>query len=503
MNYIDSFLNNFTMYRVVLYGLVALFLYSILLSVFKLISFSPLSLAVSAFVLVFVCYFSNLLFARLFRITPSTESSAITGFILYFLLWPYEKPNDLLLLVAASLIAMLSKYIFAYHKKHIFNPAALACVLLMFLNSGAIWWIATPAMLPLVILVGLFIVRKIRRFTMFFTFLSVSITTFLLFSIFKGKDIADDLQIFFLSFPVIFLGTVMLTEPVTTPPTRKLQMVYASIVGFIFSLQTPLGHFYPTPEAALLAGNLYSFVVSPKYRLKLKLLEKMEIAKDTLELVFERPKNFSFKAGQYLEWTLPILKADSRGNRRYFTIASSPTEDVIRLGVKLNNPSSAFKRYLKEISKGSTLTAGGLSGDFTLDHAKKKTLVLIAGGIGITPFKSMLKSLFDNNDKREIVLFYSNKIHEEIAFQKFLGEVSQKLNLKIVYVLTELEKIPKNFNGEKGRISETTIKKYVKKIEDADFYLSGPIAMINHYKSVLRTLGVKGKDIITDYFPGF
>lgn len=503
MNFIDSFLNRFTMYRVVLYGLIVLAVYSLILSVVGILSFSLPELTTTLVSLTFICFFANLLLGKLFKTPVNAESSLITALILYFLLWPSFKLESVYLFLIAGLIAMASKYFIAYKGKHLFNPAAIAAFLLMFLNSGAIWWVATPSILPVALIVGLLIVRKIRRFTMFLTFISVSTFTFIAFVAFNGRNLYDEIQLFFYSFPLIFLGTVMLTEPLTTPPTKKLQAIYASIVGVIFSLQTPLGHFYPTPEVALMMGNLFSFITSPKYRLKLKLLEKTEIAKDTIELVFEKPKAFKFKAGQYLEWTLPILKTDGRGNRRYFTIASSPTENVLRLGIKLNNPTSSFKRYLKGLTKNSLITAGSLSGDFTLDHAKKNTLVFIAGGIGITPFVSLLKALHDTKDTREIILFYSNKTYEEIAYQKFLGEISQQINLKVIYVLTELEKIPQNFNGEKGRINQKTIEKYVKNIANADFYLSGPISMVNGYKKILKTLGVRGKSIITDYFPGF
>lgn len=503
MNFFDNLLNRFTMYRVVLYCLIVMVTYSFILSMLGVLSFSLIELTFTLLTLTIACFLSNLAFGQLFKTPVNSESFLITAIILFFLLWPSSKLESVYLFFITGIIAMASKYLIAFKGKHIFNPAAVAAFFLMFVKSGAIWWVATPLMLPIVLIVGALIVKKIRRFTMFFTFLAVSAFTFIVLATFNGKNLIDEVKLFFLSFPVIFLGTIMLTEPLTTPPTKKLQVLYASIVGVIFSLQAPIGNFYPTPEFALMIGNVFSFVTSPKYRLKLKLLEKAEIAKDTIELVFERPKNFTFKAGQYMEWTIPIFKTDGRGNRRYFTIASSPNENVISLGVKLNNPSSSFKKYLKSMSKNSLITAGSLSGDFTLDHANKKTLVFIAGGIGVTPFKSMLKTLSEENDPREIILFYSNKTYEEIAYQRFLGEISQKINLQVVYVLTEVEKIPQNFRGEKGRIDVTMLKKYIKDFSSADFFLSGPIAMVNNYKKVLKSIGVTNKNIITDYFPGF
>lgn len=502
MNFVDSLLNRFTMYKVVMYGLFLLALYSLFLSFLGQLSFNPLELTVTFLVLIFTCYYSNLLFAKLFKVFPNSESSIITGTILFFLLWPSYLPKDIVLMLAASVIAMGSKYLVNFKGKHLFNPAAFAAIALLFFNSGAVWWVATLPMLPAVLLIGLLIVRKIRRFTLFLTFLAVSTSTILLFTLSQGRNVPEHLNLFLVSFPVLFFATVMLTEPATTPPSKKLQMIYASIVGFLFSLQTPIGPVYPSPEAALLVGNIFSFVVSPKYKFKLKLIEKIEIAKDTIELVLEKPNGFKFLSGQFFEWTIPMTKADLRGNRRYFTISSSPTEDKIRLGIKINNPSSSFKKHLQALKKGDILTAGNLSGDFTLKN-QKKNLVFIAGGIGITPFRSLIKNLLDERDERKITLFYSNKTAEEIAYQDLLGEASQKIDLKVVYVLTEEKEIPKNFNGEKGRISEQILKKYIKNLGDCDYYLSGPIAMVNGYKKLLLSLGVRRNSIYTDYFPGF
>lgn len=490
------------MYRLVLYGLLFMAAYSLSLSFFGLLPFEPLPLLFSALILSAVCFFSNLALAKLFKVFVNFESSLITALILFFLLWPPTNPSEGFLLGLAGLIAMSSKYFIAFKGKHLFNPAAFSAFALIFLGSGALWWIATPLLLPVTAIVGLLIVRKIRKFTMFLTFLAVNFSAFFIISSTNGSAFTQSLSAYFGNFIALFFGTIMLTEPLTTPPTKKLQLIYASIVGVIFSLQAPFGYFYPTPEAALLVGNIFSFTVSPKYRLRLKILERLNIAKDTIELIFEKPKNFNFLAGQYLEWTIPFRKADQRGNRRYFTISSSPTEDKVRLGIKLNNPSSSFKKNLLMLKKGEKILAGSLSGDFTLKKGNRD-LVFIAGGIGITPFRSLIKNLLDNRDSRKITLFYSNKTIDEIAYQQFLGKASQRLDLKVVYVITEDKDIPKNFNGEHGRISPELLKKYVKNLDSVDYYLSGPISMVNAYKKLLRTLGVKRKSILTDYFPGF
>ncbi|TIP56005.1 MAG: hypothetical protein E5X68_35440, partial [Mesorhizobium sp.] len=90
--------------------------------------------------------------------------------------------------------------------------------------------------------------------------------------------------------------------------------------------------FYFTPELALLTGNLFAYAVSPKGRFVLTLERIEQTAVDTYDFVFKSQRKLAFQAGQYLEWTLGLDRPDNRGNRRYFTVASSPTEQSVRLG---------------------------------------------------------------------------------------------------------------------------------------------------------------------------
>ena len=125
-------------------------------------------------------------------------------------------------------------------------------------------------------------------------------------------------------------------------------------------------------------------------------------------------RGLPFAAGQYLEWTLPLQQADSRGNRRYFTIASAPTEETVRLGVKFAPDGSAFKRGLARLQAGDQIVASQLAGSFTLPRHRSRKLVFIAGGICITPFRSMLAELLDRRDARQIIILYGNNRSDDL-----------------------------------------------------------------------------------------
>ena len=231
--------------------------------------------------------------------------------------------------------------------------------------------------------------------------------------------------------------------------------------------------------------------------------EKIEYGSDITHFIFESPRKFSFSPGQYLEWTLPAVSVDSRGNRRYFTIASSPTEDNISIGVKFANNGSSFKKTLDQVGGKNTIIVGQLSGDFVLPSDPSKKLVFIAGGIGITPFRSIIKYLIDTGEKRDVILFYANKIESEIAYKDVFDKGEKQFGLKTIYMLTEEEKIPKNWKGIVGRLDAKVIEREVPDWRDRTFYLSGPHGMVDAYKKVLKEMDVTSNKIITDYFPGY
>jgi ferredoxin-NADP reductase len=204
-----------------------------------------------------------------------------------------------------------------------------------------------------------------------------------------------------------------------------------------------------------------------------------------------------------MEWTLPHEKSDSRGSRRYFTIASSPTEKEFLLGIKTFADGSTYKKALLEMGQGGVMTASQVSGDFVLPKDKNEKLVFMAGGIGITPFRSMLKYLIDTNERRDIVVFYLNKVAGEIAYTDVLEEANKRLNIKIVFVLTDPGAAKAHAWAEAGPCDAVMIQKYVPDYKSRTFYISGPHGMVSAFAQMLTGMGVSAKRVIVDFFPGF
>ncbi len=503
MNIVDAFLNKITMYRLVLYYLTGLIVIASIFGFFNIIHYSPANIVFSTLLILTTCFGTNVLFAKVFKATPNSESVYITALILALITTPVAPENHIGIgfLIFVSIWAMASKYMFALGHKHIFNPAAFAVALsAIVINQSATWWIGgNLPLFPFVFLGGLLIVRKIRRFDLVISFSIVALLTILVTT--DSKNILTPLTQTLLNSSFFFLAFVMLTEPLTMPPTRTLRMMYGAIVGLLFAPDMHLGSFYFTPELALLIGNVFVYFVSPKGRFLLTLLEKNEIGAGTYEFVFAPDRVFTFRPGQYMEWTLGHRFADDRGNRRYFTIASSPTEDTVRLSVKFYEPESSFKRTLKTLKPHDTISVSNLAGDFVLPKDTSKKLVFIAGGIGVTPFRSMVQYLRDKKEHRSVTLLYSNKTANEISYKDIFDSAEKEIAMKTVYALTD-EKIAVP-GTHAGFIDATLIMREVPDYKERIFYISGPHGMVTAFAKTLRSMGVPRSNIETDYFPGF
>jgi len=222
--------------------------------------------------------------------------------------------------------------------------------------------------------------------------------------------------------------------------------------------------------------------------MKLHFLKKESEVTDVYSFYFEPEENVSWQPGQYMHYVFDLDKADEKGNERWFTISTAPFEKNIRITTRLDNlPVSSFKQKLMSLTENDEIEGDGPKGKFVMREDASKH-VFISGGIGITPFRSMLAQLSHDNVPANTALLYANRDDNFVYDAELAGY------------------------AEKDKTFE--IRKFVdRKIEAADlqplvgdgvvFYLSGPKAMVESYESLLPTLGVSAENIATDYFPGY
>ena len=503
---IDILLNKFTMYKLTLYYLILLVVVAIFFSFFGFLSYKPLDITINTLIVLGVSISANYLFAKIFRAVTNVESVFITALILVLIV-PIGFPQNTFFLIFASLIAMAAKYLLTVEKRHLFNPAAVSVLGISLISShSATWWIGTPIMLPFVFVGGLFLIRKIRRETLVINFLLLYFFIIGIGSLVHSATVSaifNTWQLSALHSAVFFFTFVMLTEPLTSPSTKKLQGYYGYLVAFLYAtLQLRLINIGLTPEMALVIGNVFAYIISPNYRLDLLLKWKKQLSLDTYAFAFNKTPNFKFTPGQYMEWTLRHKNSDSRGNRRYFSIASSPSENEIIIAVKFYNPSSSYKKALLNMTEGQRIIAAQVAGDFVLPKKINKPLVFIAGGVGLAPFRSIIQHIVDNNLQVNIILFYSNREENEILFSDTF-EKAQSLGVKTIYTLTDIDNIPSTWQWEKGYITEEMIRKYSSDFNQRTFYISGPQLMVQNFEKTLRSMQIPKKQIITDFFPGY
>jgi ferredoxin-NADP reductase len=223
--------------------------------------------------------------------------------------------------------------------------------------------------------------------------------------------------------------------------------------------------------------------------MKLKLLSKNSEVPGVYSFVFKPDKPISWVPGQYMHYVLPHSHPDNRGTERWFTISAAPFEKNLRITTRFaGKKGSSFKKGLLSLPKGSEIEADGLEGDFTLEQDNVH-YILIAGGIGITPYRSMLAQLNHDNYDTKIDLLYANQ-DENLVFGDELAKITA--NLKSFHMHA--------FIGR--RLVSSDFKKYVAE-PNSIFYLSGPEPLVENYEGVLQKMGVSKECIKTDFFPGY
>lgn len=474
------------MYRVVLYGLIGLVGTALALSGLGILNYASFGVLVMMLLLISVVTFaSNQLLARVYKVVPNLESSAITALILFFVLGAPTHASEWVGIALAGVIAIASKYVITWHSAHIFNPAAFGVLAVSLLGvGGGSWWIANTALFIPTLIVGFLILYKLRRFELFFAF-AVPALVIILITLLPGPPLFEAITTALTLYPLLFLGTVMLTEPSTMPIGRFERFVFAVLVGVLFAYTFDLGFIASSPHLALLVGNVFAFLVTARVSTKLKLVEINQLTPTTYSYSFKPERPIKHSSGQYMEFTVPNVKVDSRGNRRSFSIASAPGDTLINIGVKFYQPTSQFKTTLQSLKLGDEIIGNHVAGEFMLPKNTSKPIVFIAGGIGITPFISMIRDMQQSKAHRSVDLYYFVSDKTEVAYKDILRSASDSgvtVHIRI---------------GREARLSDEEISHHSK----AEFYLSGPPGLVNTYKSQLKSNGVK--NIRTDYFTGY
>ena len=195
-------------------------------------------------------------------------------------------------------------------------------------------------------------------------------------------------------------------------------------------------------------------------------------------------------------------ETDVKGNARPFSVASAPSEDHLMIATRMRD--TAFKRVLKTMLPRAKVQIMGPAGKFALDEGATRPCAFLAGGIGITPFISMLRQATAEKSKRKFYLFYGNRRPEDAAFLDELRELQMRNpNYRLIATMAEMEKSRQPWTGETGLIGRDLLARHLVDFAAPAYYIAGPPAMVETMQEMLARAGVDAEDVRTDEFYGY
>ncbi len=233
------------------------------------------------------------------------------------------------------------------------------------------------------------------------------------------------------------------------------------------------------------------------------LIRHEEVAEGTMAFHFAKPADFQFRAGQSIDVTLiSPPETDAEGNTRAFSIASAPFDDDLMIATRMRD--TAFKRVLRQASLGLEVKIEGPSGSFVLHRKAEKPAVFLAGGIGITPFLSIIRQAAHDRAPHHLYLFYSNRRPEDAPFLDVLRQAAtQNPNFHFIPSMSQMHNSHREWKGETGFINKEMLTKHLPSLQGPIYYLAGPPAMVAAMRSMLTQATVDEDDIRTEEFAGY
>lgn len=219
---------------------------------------------------------------------------------------------------------------------------------------------------------------------------------------------------------------------------------------------------------------------------------------DNIKTFYFKPESpVHYTAGQFIELTVPHKNPDKRGIKHWFTLSSSPTDELLSITTKFaGDKGSTFKKALFKLEPGTELHLADPMGDFVLPKLIQTPLVFVAGGIGITPFHSMLAWLATTHETRPIRLLYAVRNEDEIIFQETFDKAGQHATIVVSQPSAA-------WGGERGQLTAELILGLEKPSDDTLIYISGPEPMVESLEKDLKKAGISKRQLVLDFFPGY
>jgi ferredoxin-NADP reductase len=236
---------------------------------------------------------------------------------------------------------------------------------------------------------------------------------------------------------------------------------------------------------------------------EVKLTGRDEIAAGTMAFHFEKPADFRFKPGQAVDLVLNHRPGGNlEGPRHAFSLVSAPFQDELTVATRMRD--SEFKRTLGFLAIGSSVGLEGPFGSLTLHNDRTRPAVFIAGGIGITPFMSVLRQATRDQLAQQLLLLYSNRRPEDTAFLAELQQLEQQnRNFRLIATMTDMDESRRPWQGETGPIDDGLVKRATSGLTLPIYYLAGPPKMVEAMRRTLSGAGIDDDNVRGEEFFGY
>ena len=236
---------------------------------------------------------------------------------------------------------------------------------------------------------------------------------------------------------------------------------------------------------------------------EVRLVRREVVAEGTMAFYFSKPPGYPHRAGQSVQVALiDPPQTDDAGDTREFTIASAPHEAELMIAMRMRD--TAFKRVLKEAPVGTPVRISEPDGEVVLHEDTSRPAVFLAGGIGITPFLSIVRHAVHESLQHPIYLFYSNWKPDVTAFLPELQGMQQSNpNYHLIATMTEAEKSTQPWSGERGLIRPELLERHLTDLTQPIYYLAGPPTMTLAMLEMLEDLGIDDEAIKSAEFGGY
>lgn len=498
---IDSFLGRLSTYRTVTVALLLVHATAAVLGQLRLLEVDPVAIVATAAVASLGTLLTSLVGWAVSGARVHVESSLVTGLVLALVVWPGRTVEAL---VGAGLVgaaAGLSKVLVRRRGRHLLNPAAAGALVGGLVVAPAlgvaapVWWVATPLLAPAVLLTGLLVLRRCGAELVGIVYVVVHTAVVVPRLVVSGQDPLEALVTVLSSHPTLFVAAFLVVEPLTLPPHRTGRVVVAALTAAAAGTPFALGPVSTSPELAIVLGNVVTAALLAPRAVRLVVLRHGQPGPGTHEVLLRPQRTLVWHPGQWAEIDVDrVRRPDGRGRRRVFSLVPAGP-DAVAVTFTVRDQPSAFKRALMSAPVGTVVRATYVGGDFRLPGNPLVPVVMVASGVGVTPFISQI----EHGGPRDMVLVVLCPTGMPPPYVRRLARSRARV---VIISPDPVPELPPRWTWHRGtRLTVEALEAAMSDLPKRVGYVSGSPDLVRRARQVLRQAGVSR--VRVDVFPGY